>query len=536
MSEGPEPRLLSSLRAASRTAAGLVLGLGVVVLIGWALDIKVLTSVLPGFVTMKANTALGFALCGAALRLLLDDQRGERARLVARACAWAVTALGLLTLAQYLTGWSLGLDELLFKDTSAGIKTFSPGRMGSNTALNFSLLGGALLLHDRPGRLRAAQLLVLVAAVVTLVALTGYVYRAESLYGLGPHTRMAVHTAVGFLVLCAGVLLAHPDRGVLAIVTSEHAGGALARGVLPAVLAAPLLLGWLLELGARAGIYDTGLELSLFAVSSLITFASLTLIASASLTRADIRSRDLEATLRLRLEERVAAEGAARTEAQRLSESEAEGRRRLSQAVVDHLAFVERVAQGDLTQRLAAQHTGALGQLGEGLNRMVASLEASLLAEQRAQAEARRLQEEVIQIQEATLAELSTPLIPMGEGVVVMPLVGAMDPKRAQRVLETLLQGITTHRARAAILDVTGVPFVDTQVANSLILATQAVRLLGAQVVLTGIRPDVAQTLVKLGADLSGLVTCGSLQDGIDHAVSSVVTPRKARAGCARPA
>jgi anti-anti-sigma regulatory factor len=87
-------------------------------------------------------------------------------------------------------------------------------------------------------------------------------------------------------------------------------------------------------------------------------------------------------------------------------------------------------------------------------------------------------------------------------------------------VLETLLQGIASSGAQVAILDITGVPVVDTQVANALIHAAQAVKLLGAQVVLTGIRPEVAQTLVGLGADLGGIITRSSLQSGIAYAAT----------------
>lgn len=126
--------------------------------------------------------------------------------------------------------------------------------------------------------------------------------------------------------------------------------------------------------------------------------------------------------------------------------------------------------------------------------------------------------EETIRTQQAMLAELSTPLIPLNEHVTVMPLIGAIDSARAQQVIETLLQGIASRSARVAILDITGVPLVDTQIANVLIQAAQAVKLLGAQVVLTGIRPEVAQTLVGLGADLSGIITRGNLQSGIAYA------------------
>lgn len=153
-----------------------------------------------------------------------------------------------------------------------------------------------------------------------------------------------------------------------------------------------------------------------------------------------------------------------------------------------------------------------------GPNRML-MLVREVTARKRLEVEREQLQEEVIRSQAAALAELSTPLIPLSDDVVVMPLVGTLDSRRAQQVLETLLEGIATSRAATAIIDITGVLLVDTQVANALIRAAQAVKLLGAQVVLTGIRPEVAQTLVGLGADLSSITTRGSLQSGIAFAM-----------------
>ncbi|NTU83896.1 MAG: PAS domain S-box protein [Chloroflexales bacterium] len=124
-------------------------------------------------------------------------------------------------------------------------------------------------------------------------------------------------------------------------------------------------------------------------------------------------------------------------------------------------------------------------------------------------------QEETIRAQDLALLELSTPLIPISDHVVVMPLIGSIDTRRAQLMIETLLQGISSTGARIAILDITGVPLVDTQVANTFIHAAQAVQLLGAKVMLTGIRPEVAQTLIGLGIDLSSIMTCSTLQSGI---------------------
>jgi rsbT co-antagonist protein RsbR len=140
----------------------------------------------------------------------------------------------------------------------------------------------------------------------------------------------------------------------------------------------------------------------------------------------------------------------------------------------------------------------------------------------RAEVAREALQEQVIAAQRAALRELSTPLIPIAEGVVVMPLIGSMDSVRAGQVMETLLEGVSANRARVAILDITGLPVVDSQVANVLIQAAQAVQLLGADVLLTGIGPEVAQTLVGIGASLSNLHTPGTLQAGIAAALRRV--------------
>jgi PAS domain S-box-containing protein len=137
----------------------------------------------------------------------------------------------------------------------------------------------------------------------------------------------------------------------------------------------------------------------------------------------------------------------------------------------------------------------------------------------RVQAEAAqmRLQDEVIQAQAAALAELSTPLIPLTAHAVLMPLIGSIDSQRAQQVVETLLAGVAQQGAEIAILDITGVPVVDTQVAHALIRAAQAIQLLGAHIVVTGIRPEVAQTLVGLQVEFRGVITRSTLQEGVRY-------------------
>ncbi|UQA58969.1 PAS domain-containing protein [Polyangium aurulentum] len=132
--------------------------------------------------------------------------------------------------------------------------------------------------------------------------------------------------------------------------------------------------------------------------------------------------------------------------------------------------------------------------------------------------ERKRLQDEVA-AQAATLRELGTPIVPMSDEVLVMPLVGTLSPERSQQIIEQLLGRIVEAQARTAIIDVTGVPLVDSFAASSLIQIAQAVRLLGAEVVLTGIRPEVAQALVTQDVDISTIVTRRDLQSGVAWAM-----------------
>lgn len=124
------------------------------------------------------------------------------------------------------------------------------------------------------------------------------------------------------------------------------------------------------------------------------------------------------------------------------------------------------------------------------------------------------------------LRELSTPIVPVMEGVLILPLIGAIDSERARHIMEDLLEAIRRQRARVVLIDITGVPVVDTMVANHLMRTIQAARLLGCQGVLVGIRAEVARTIVELGLSLGDLVTRGSLQDGLEYAMEVLAEER----------
>lgn len=126
--------------------------------------------------------------------------------------------------------------------------------------------------------------------------------------------------------------------------------------------------------------------------------------------------------------------------------------------------------------------------------------------------------EKIVRQQQEAIMELSTPVLQVREGMLILPIVGLLDSQRAQQFTEQLLRGIRATRARVVVVDITGVPAVDSRVANHLLQTVDASRLMGAEVVVTGLSPEIAQTLVALGIDLGRLKTVGDLQGGIEEA------------------
>ncbi|MFD6438644.1 RsbT co-antagonist protein RsbRA [Peribacillus sp. NPDC060186] len=133
--------------------------------------------------------------------------------------------------------------------------------------------------------------------------------------------------------------------------------------------------------------------------------------------------------------------------------------------------------------------------------------------------------ERTVSLQKMALQELSAPLIPVLEGITVMPLIGTIDTERAKQIMENLLTGVVKHRSEVVLIDITGVPVVDTMVAHHIIQAAEAVRLVGAKCILCGIRPEIAQTIVNLGINLNEVITKNTLKKGIEVALE--LTSRK---------
>jgi len=126
--------------------------------------------------------------------------------------------------------------------------------------------------------------------------------------------------------------------------------------------------------------------------------------------------------------------------------------------------------------------------------------------------------ERIIREQQEAIRELSTPVLQVRERLLILPIIGVMDPQRARQLTEQLLRGIRANRARVVVIDITGVAAIDSNVANHLVHTVEASRLLGAIVIVTGLSPEIAQTLVNIGVDLGKMNTVGDLQGGIEQA------------------
>lgn len=206
--------------------------------------------------------------------------------------------------------------------------------------------------------------------------------------------------------------------------------------------------------------------------------------------------------------------------------------RRVGTPIAQLSEGARRIGAGDLEHRLELAGRNELADLAEEFNRMAVGLRESQAQqaawnrelETRVKERTAEVRMALEQLQEESRAkenllllvkEMSSPVIPVMEGIIVIPIVGALDSERAQRVVDNLLAGVEREQARVAIIDITGLAVVDTAVANALLQASHAAQLLGAQPILVGIAPEVAETLVQLGVEIRHIRTAATLQEGL---------------------
>ncbi|MEG4047979.1 PAS domain S-box protein [Microcoleus sp. Pol17_C1] len=297
---------MAAVQSFSKKASIAVMAIGCTVILGWIFDLPLLKSILPGLVTMKANTAVCFILSGFSLFIQLI----RRAKLTARTpqkhhkylifgCSFLIILISLLTLVQYSFNLDLGIDQLLFKESYTLTITGTPGRMAPNTAGAFLLLGTALLLlsERRPKYLRI-QILSCSGFLIAFTGLIGYFYDKALFYQIGKNTGMALHTSAAFMLLSFGILFASPERGLIAVMTSDRAGGIMARRLLPRAIIIPPVVGYFIISGERLQAYTPEVGISLLSVLNVIIFTVLIWQNAKTLCSADRKRYRAELGLR----------------------------------------------------------------------------------------------------------------------------------------------------------------------------------------------------------------------------------------------
>src|ERR1051325_985716 len=289
-------RLNGYLKLGARIVSVMVMLFGGLALLGWTLRVAAPHNAFRGLTAMVPDTAFALVLAGFSLWVLRSETSGTAARAAARTCALVVALAGALAICEYVFGRDLGMDRLLFGKTLADLQTPIAGRPAILTAVNFLLLGLALLFLDTNGRHghRLVEVLTVAAILVSLLALIGHICNVPFFYGwssLFPGTAMGLPSVLAFTALGLGLLCARPDRGLVEVVTSDTAGGLMARRLLLAPVFIPLATGWLKLAGQRLHIYNAEFAAWLFAYLNIFVFTVIIWRNAGLLYRAELGRR-----------------------------------------------------------------------------------------------------------------------------------------------------------------------------------------------------------------------------------------------------
>jgi PAS domain S-box-containing protein len=286
------PKELARWRVLSTACALLAFSIGGAAFFGWLLDNEFLKRIHPELVTMKANTAVCLMLIATSILLIQDPGVSTIKRRISQVCAAIVAVVGLLTFTEHIARWDLHIDQLLFAETQVEAGLSFAGRMGVAASLSFFLLGIALVLIDARSKrwLRVSNIAVFLVIAITLLVFLYYFYGIEKLEPIAIYFTIALHTVVALLSICTAILLARPERGVVAALLGSSSGAVVARRMWP-VLLIVILLGWIRTNAQSEGWFGAGFATAAFVLLILLLLAGLIWWTAVSLNRTDRERR-----------------------------------------------------------------------------------------------------------------------------------------------------------------------------------------------------------------------------------------------------
>jgi PAS domain S-box-containing protein len=363
------PRRVAHLNTLSRVCGIVTAGIGCLVIVGWLFNVPALKTVIPGYTSMKFNTALSFILSG----LTLSHLHTQKGKWLKQISACIVLLLASLTACQYLFGWNLGIDQLFVIDNDP--TTTSPGRFSLMTAVSFFCAGISLLLFVQKRFIWIAQLFAAFMVAHAFLTLTGYVFGVSSLYRIGMYSTIALHTAICLFMLALGLLTARPAEGIMATFTNDTAGGMMARRMIPFAVLIPLLLNWM-EVAGRdyLRIYDFRFESALFVLSNIIILVGIVYFSARFLSHVDTERWQAEEKVRqarVTLEQEVQARTAELVQTNERLKQEIQERKRIETTLEENQFFLSKILNMtpdlvyifDITERRTIFHNRDLSEL-----------------------------------------------------------------------------------------------------------------------------------------------------------------------------
>lgn len=260
-------------RKIAASIGSVVIFVSLLVIVGWLFDIAILKTLLPGYITMKFNTAL-VLLCFGVVQVLLASTQEKRWRQISFTLLIFGTSIAVLTLAQYIFNVNLGIDELLCSDIEGIGKAYPPGRLAPVTAINFILLGLSVYLtfFKKSRMYNLSQIFLVGTAVISFQALIGYVLSMQLSFQVATHARMAVHTAASFVLLGTGFLFLQLTRGYLLVLVSSTAAGASARKLIGMAIFTPPFFSLIEFLGTKYQFFGPDIGVMLRVIGTVMLF------------------------------------------------------------------------------------------------------------------------------------------------------------------------------------------------------------------------------------------------------------------------